>query len=129
MSTIICSHEFLSKGYAVFSYDKRGVGKSGGIYNGVGPKNSPMMIPLLASDAYEAIEAAKNRPDIDSSSVVLIGASQAGWIIPVVASMNKSVSNYVILYGPTVTVGQEIYYSKLAEDGSHSIGEAETMMS
>jgi dienelactone hydrolase len=120
---------FLSKGYAVFSYDKRGVGESGGTYNGVGPKNSPMMIPLLASDAYEAIEAVKDRPGVDSSSVILIGASQAGWIIPVVASMNRSVSGFVILYGPTVSVGEEIYYSKLAEDGSHSIAEAETMLS
>ena len=93
---------FLNNGFAVFSYDKRGVNKSGGTYNGVGPKNSPMMIPLLASDAYEGIEAVKNRPEIDSSSVVLFGASQAGWIIPGVASMSKSVSNFVIIYGPTV---------------------------
>jgi dipeptidyl aminopeptidase/acylaminoacyl peptidase len=119
---------FLSKGFAVFSYDKRGVGKSGGTYNGVGPKNSPMMIPLLASDAYEAIEAVKNRPNIDSSSVVLIGASQAGWIIPVVASMSKSVTYYIILSGPTVSVGEEIYYSHLAEGGKTGIEQAEKML-
>jgi uncharacterized protein len=119
---------FLNKGYAVFSYDKRGVNKSGGAYNGVGPKNSPMMIPLLASDAYEAIEIIKKRPEIDSSSVILVGASQAGWIIPVVASMSKSVSHYIIMYGPAVTVGEEIYYSRFAEGGEYSIKDAEKLM-
>jgi dipeptidyl aminopeptidase/acylaminoacyl peptidase len=119
---------FLSKGYAVFGYDKRGVGGSGGSYNGVGPKNSPMMIPLLASDAYEAIEAVKKNPAIDSSKIILLGGSQAGWIIPVVASMNRSVSHYVILYGPTVSVGEEIFYSRLAESGDVSIEKAEAML-
>ena len=119
---------FLNKGFAVFSYDKRGVGKSSGTYNGVGPKNSPMMIPLLASDAYQAIETVRNRPNIDSTSIILFGASQAGWIIPVVASMTSSVSHFVILCGPTVTVGEEIYYSQLAETGNVGIAEAENRM-
>jgi dipeptidyl aminopeptidase/acylaminoacyl peptidase len=122
------SPSFLQKGYAVFSYDKRGVNRSGGTYYGIGPRNSPMMIPLLASDAYEAIEAIKKRPEINSSSVVLLGASQAGWIIPVVASMSDAVTHYVIMYGPTVTVGEEIYYSHLAEDGNYSISEGEKML-
>jgi uncharacterized protein len=119
---------FLQKGYAIFSYDKRGVGKSGGEYNGVGPKNSPMMIPLLASDAYEAIEVLKKRPEIDSSVVILIGASQAGWIIPVVAAMSKPVAHYIIMYGPTVSVGEEIYYSRFAEEGNGSMENAEKML-
>lgn len=119
---------FLSKGYAVFSYDKRGVGGSGGTYNGVGPKNSPMMIPLLASDAYEGVEAVKKNPAIDSSKIILFGGSQAGWIIPVVASMTPSVSHYVILYGPTVSVGEEIFYSRFAETGGLSIDKAEAML-
>ncbi len=119
---------FLQKGYAVFSYDKRGVNKSGGTYNGVGPKNSPMMIPLLASDVYEALETLRKRPEIDSSAIVLVGASQAGWIIPVIASMSKSVSHYMIMYGPTVTVGEEIYYSRFAEQRESSIEDAERFM-
>lgn len=120
--------EFLNQGFAVFSYDKRGVEGSGGEYNGVGPKNSPMMIPLLASDAYEAIETIRHRPEIDSTKILLIGASQAGWIIPVVASMSKHVSHFVILYGPAVSVGEEIFYSRFAEDNSHTIAYAEDKM-
>lgn len=120
--------QFLQNGFAVFSYDKRGVNESTGTYNGVGPKNSPMMIPLLASDAFEAIEMLKKRPEIDPNKIILMGASQAGWIIPVVASMSKGVSNYVVLYGPTVTVGREIFYSSLAENGITSIEQAQAEM-
>jgi dipeptidyl aminopeptidase/acylaminoacyl peptidase len=87
-----------------------------------------MMIPLLASDAFEAIEMLKNRPEIDPNKIILMGGSQAGWIIPVVASMSKGVSNYVILFGPTVSVGKEIFYSSLAENGSTSIEQAQSEM-
>jgi dipeptidyl aminopeptidase/acylaminoacyl peptidase len=120
--------QFLQNGFAVFSYDKRGVGESTGTYNGVGPKNSPMMIPLLASDAFEAIEMLKKRPDIDPRKIILVGASQAGWIIPVVASMSKGVSSYVVLFGPTVSVGREIFYSNLAENATTTIELAQNEM-
>lgn len=116
---------FLQKGFAVFSYDKRGVNKSGGSYYGIGPRNSPMMIPLLASDVSEAINEIIKRPDIDTTTVVLIGASQAEWIIPVAANINKAVTHFIILYGPTVSVGEEIYYSKFAEFGNLSPAQAE----
>lgn len=119
---------FLSKGYAVFSYDKRGVGGSGGAYNGVGPKNSPMMIPLLAADGYEAIQAIRKRPEIDSTRIILFGISQAGWIIPVIASMDKSVKNFAIVSGPTITVGEEIYYSRFAEIGGQTVEDAVSKM-
>lgn len=120
--------QFLQNDFAIFSYDKRGVNESTGTYNGVGPKNSPMMLPLLASDAFEAIEMLKMRAEIDPDKIILMGGSQAGWIIPVVASMSKNVSNYVVLFGPTVTVGREIFYSKLAETGSTSIEQAQAEM-
>lgn len=119
---------FLESGFAVFSYDKRGVNESTGSYNGVGPKNSPMMLPLLASDAFEAIEELKKRPEINPDKIILFGGSQAGWIIPIVASMSQGVSNYIVLYGTTVTVGREIFYSKLAEQGSMPIEQAQTEM-
>lgn len=118
----------LAKGYAIFSYDKRGVKQSGGTYNGVGPKNSPMMIPLLASDANEGIDAVKSRLEIDSNRIILIGASQAGWIIPVVAFLNNLVTHYIIMYGPTVSVGQEIYYSRFGENGTMNAKQAENML-
>ncbi len=52
-------NELLPKGYAVFRYDKRGVGASQGTYSGVSAKNSIDLILLLASDAAATISHLK----------------------------------------------------------------------
>ena len=44
----------------------------------------------------------------------LVGASQAGWIIPVAAARARP-AFMIILAGPTVSVGEEIFYSDLVE--------------
>ncbi len=117
----------LQKGIAVFRYDKRGVGASQGTYSGVSAKNSVDLIPLLASDAASAINNLKKNESIDSKKIILIGASQAGWIIPLAAKLTD-ISLIICISGPTVTVGEEIFYSKLAETGNYSQDEADQML-
>jgi uncharacterized protein len=117
----------LQKGYAVFRYDKRGVGASQGIYSGVSAKNSVDQIPLLAADAASAINNLKKNRSIDAKKIILIGASQAGWIIPAAANLTE-VSFTICISGPTVTVGEEIFYSKLAETGSYPQDQADQML-
>src|SRR5688572_407627 len=76
---------FLQNSFAIFRYDKRGVGNSGGTYFDVdvGTNNSPITIPTLAKDVIAAVKSLKRNPRIDSTRCILVGASQAGWIIPV----------------------------------------------
>ena len=77
--------ELLSKNdILVLTYDKRGVGESGGVYAGpeVGTNNiSRDNLNLLAKDASAAVNTIhkenKNLP------IGLVGFSQAGWIIPI----------------------------------------------
>lgn len=114
-------------GYATFQYDKRGVGKSGGTFVEVGTWNSPERIRLLASDAASAIKTLRSHKRIDSKKITVMGGSQAGWIIPVVADL-IDVSSTVMISGPTVSVGEEIYYSDLAEQGPHSQDDADKML-
>ncbi|MGZ6057829.1 MAG: alpha/beta hydrolase family protein [Myxococcaceae bacterium] len=109
------SQLLVARGIAVLRYDKRGVGDSGGVYSGVGIFNSAQMIPLLASDAAAGVEFLAARPEVDGTRVGLVGGSQAGWIIPVAASLAPRVAFAVILSGPTVSVGREIAYSDLVE--------------
>jgi len=45
------------------------------------------------------------------------GISQAGWIAPLAASKSSDVAIAISLSGPTCTVGQELYYSDLTEEG------------
>src|SRR3990167_4680993 len=75
--------ELLAKnGLLVLTYDKRGVGESGGVYVGpqVGTNNiSVDNLTLLAKDASAAINVI-HQYDKDLP-IGLVGASQAGWII------------------------------------------------
>lgn len=120
---------FLQSGFATFRYDKRGVGNSSGSYADVdvGTENSPTTIHTLAKDVVAAVKNLKHNPNVDSSRCILVGASQAGWIIPLAASL-ENIYVTAIFSGPSVSVGEEIYYSSLAENGNYSLAEANKMV-
>ena len=120
---------FLENGFAIFRYDKRGVGNSRGTYADVdvGTENSPTTIHTLAKDVFAAVKSLKHNPSIDSSRCILVGASQAGWIIPVAATL-ESIYLTAVFSGPSVSVGEEIYYSSLAENGNYTLAEANKMV-
>lgn len=119
---------FLSAGFAVLRYDRRGVGESGGVYSAVGTSNSATMIPVLAGDMAAAAKHLRALPGIDGQRVGLAGGSQAGWIIPVALTLAPETKFAVIFSGPTVSVGLEIYYSDLAEQGTMSPADAEAKL-
>jgi len=100
-------------GIAVLLYDKRGVGASGGTYGVVGVSDSEERIGRLADDAVAAASWLKGHAEIDPQRIGLLGGSQAGWIMPLAASRSEAVRFVVSISGPAVTVGQEIYYSRL----------------
>ena len=112
--------KFYPLGYAIFRYDKRGVGESGGVYTEVPAFKSNDILPLLAEDANSAVQLLKNHENIDSAQIILIGASQAGWIIPITANLSNNVAFNVLVSGPTVNVGIENYYSYLTENTNYN---------
>ena len=122
------ARQFVAAGFAVLRYDKRGVGESGGVYSGVGTSNSPTMMPLLARDMAAAVAHLRTLPAIDAGRIGLAGASQAGWIIPVALTLDPEVKFAAIFSGPTVSVGLEIYYSELAEQGTMTPADAEARL-
>lgn len=95
----------------VLTYDKRGVGESGGVYAGpeVGTNNiSVENLNLLAKDASSAVNLIhKKNEDLP---IGLIGASQAGWIIPIVASKNPWVEFMVLFSSPTITTLEQLRF-------------------
>lgn len=95
----------------VLTYDKRGVGESGGIYAGpeVGTNNiSIENLNLLAKDASSAVNVIhKINEDLP---IGLIGASQAGWVIPIVAGKNSLVEFMVLLSSPTITTLEQLRF-------------------
>lgn len=111
------ARHFNPLGIAVLGYDKRGVGESGGVY--VGRQNgSAQNLTLLARDAAAGVQLLRTRADIDVTQVGLWGVSQAGWIVPMAATFAPEVMFTVLISGPTVTVGEENYYSELTGDNS-----------
>jgi pimeloyl-ACP methyl ester carboxylesterase len=102
-------------GFAVLRYDKRGVGESSGTYSGVGVANGERVLGELADDMAAGVAFLRTRPEIDQNRIGLMGISQAGWIMPLAAERAPGVRFMVLVVGPTVPVGVEIYYSELAE--------------
>lgn len=115
------------EGIATFRYDKRGVGASGGEYYDVAPYNAEHVFSLLASDAAAAIRHLGNDNRIAKDKIIVIGGSQAGWIIPGI-NIISDVWLSICISGPSVTVGEEIFYSDLVENGSYSQAEADNML-
>jgi uncharacterized protein len=111
------ANEMLSRGFAVLRYDKRGVGGSTGTYSMVGVGNSERMFADLSSDMAAGAQFLRTLPDVDRARVGLMGFSQAGWIIPL-AAQRANAAFMLIMVGPTVTVGQEIYSSRFAEQSA-----------
>ena len=109
---------FSENGVAFLTYDKRGVGNSEGTYvgrNNVSKKN----LKLLAKDIAAGVSYLKSRNDIVAKQVGLWGVSQAGWILPIAANIVDELLCTILISGPTVTVGEEAYYSNLTgNDGS-----------
>lgn len=99
------------KDIMVLTYDKRGVGESGGVYAGpeVGTNNiSIENLNLLAKDVSSAVNVIhKKNEDL---SIGLIGASQAGWIIPIVANKNPLVEYMVLFSSPTITTLEQLRF-------------------
>jgi pimeloyl-ACP methyl ester carboxylesterase len=71
-------HRLPAQGIAVFVYDKRGTGDSGGEYT--------QDFYLLASDAAAALGEARRLAGARAGRVGLVGGSQAGWIAPLAAT-------------------------------------------
>lgn len=98
-------------GISVLTYDKRGVGESGGIYAGpeVGSNNVDAdNLNLLAEDAGKAVNILHQRDK--NTPIGLIGFSQAGWIIPIAANKNQLVDFMVLFSGAVIpTLDQLIF--------------------
>ena len=100
-----------NNGISVLTYDKRGVGKSGGVYAGpeVGTNNvDSLNINLLAKDARSALNKIKNYSN--GTPIGLLGFSQAGWIIPIAANNNPLVNFMVLFSCPTITSLEQLRF-------------------
>lgn len=105
--------QLAARGIAVLTYDKRGVGASGGVYVGpeVGTNNvAAANLRLLATDVRAALTALVAQLPPRHGPVGLLGGSQAGWVIPLAAQHNPAVRFLVLFSGPVVTVREQLRF-------------------
>lgn len=110
-----------TKGIAVLTYDKRGVGESGGIYTGpeVGTNNiDSANLNLLALDASEASNTLLAHLPDKYDQIGLMGFSQAGWVIPLAATKNRKVKFMVIFSGPVVSTLEQLRFQFYTQGNS-----------
>src|SRR5713226_5133409 len=109
---------FLSRGYAVLVYDKRGNGNS----NGNLEKST---FDDLAADGRAAVHFLKGRKGINARQIGLCGSSQGGFLAALVASENRDVAFVINLYGRYVPAWQQELYRAEAEMREGDLSETE----
>ena len=108
-----------SDGLAVLTFDKRGVGKSGGEYWGIERNKeniAAVNLNLLADDAVAAAQALAKYPSLEGVPIGFVGISQAGWIIPIAASRFPMTKFLGLWSGPVCTVSEQLHFQSLAMD-------------
>jgi uncharacterized protein len=83
---------YAARGFAVLSYDKRGVGKSTGNWREASFED-------LADDAVAAAKFLQARTDIAANQIGFLGQSQGGWIAPLAASRFPDAAFAIALSG------------------------------
>lgn len=93
--------DFLARlGYAVLFYDKRGVGDSS-------PIDHDPNLSDLEQDVLAALAFLKQRDDIDSRRLGLLGWSQGSWLSMKIAAQSNDISFVILGSAAAVTPGQQ----------------------
>ncbi len=108
--------DFLTRqGIAVLRMDRRGVGKSTGSLNNA-------TIADLASDTLAAVAYLKDRSDVDSRHIGLIGHSEGAMIASLATTQTSDISFLILLASPgvpgIVLLPEQVYQVVLASGGS-----------
>ena len=98
-----------SIGVAAWSYDKRGVGRSGGTC-------CQGDIEQLATDALASVDAVSLHPQVDATRIGIDGVSQGGWVSVNAAARSTAVAFIVNTVGPAVSTFEEEEFSRLTGD-------------
>jgi dienelactone hydrolase len=101
------------RGLAVFVYDKRGTGASGGEVPD--DNGTAAYLQQLGADAARAVAVVAANPAVDARRVGLLGLSQGGWTVPVAAQREPRAWRFALLSGPVASVGEENAFSAVAE--------------
>ncbi len=89
------SHALADAGVASLRYDKRGVGASTGSWRSTGLYDN-------VDDARAALAALRQRPEVDSDRVVLVGHSEGALLAAAIAADDQALAGVVLLSAAAV---------------------------
>ncbi|HEX4080285.1 MAG TPA: prolyl oligopeptidase family serine peptidase [Rhizomicrobium sp.] len=114
---LVVAEILASDGFAVLTYDKRGSGRSGGVYwghNEARPNFAGANLNLLADDAAAAMDVLTRNPRLRGVPLGFVGFSQAGWIIPIAATRSPAAKFVGLWSGPVCTVSEQLHFQDWA---------------
>jgi dienelactone hydrolase len=103
---------YLSLGFAVLAFDKRGVAASTGLFPG--ELATPEVIGTEAIDAVAAARFLTAQPGIDPRQVGFDANSQGGWVAPLAAERLPGLRFAILIASPAVTSGQQGLYASFS---------------
>lgn len=93
-------------GIAVFLFDRRGFGESGGNFETAD-------FEMLAADGVSAASKLADRDDIEAERIGVYGISQGAWLAPIVAARRPSTACVIIVSGSGISPARQMDYTAL----------------
>src|SRR5579864_531505 len=117
---------YASLGFAVLTYDKRGVGSSTGTYPGEFPTTEALNV--YADDAAAARDFLARWPGIDPPRTGFHGGSQGGWTVPLAIMRHGGGAFAVLASAPATTVDQTDLWASFTRGGATAPTESNDQM-
>ncbi|HRE60753.1 MAG TPA: CocE/NonD family hydrolase [Micropepsaceae bacterium] len=96
----VYAYALAREGFAVLVADKRGVGESGGDFEGRDPTTQANLV-LLAEDMVAGVRFLTAQEEVDDARVGVLGFSQSGWIAPLAAADEPAIRFMLLVTAPT----------------------------
>jgi uncharacterized protein len=117
---------YASMGFAVLTYDKRGVGSSTGSYPGEFPTTDAL--DVYADDAAAARDFLARWPGVDPARIGFHGGSQGGWTVPLAMLRHGGAAFAVLASAPATTVDQTDLWASFTGGGAGAPSESNDQM-
>lgn len=115
------ARHLVQAGFAVLTYDKRGVGSSSGDWR-------DESLADYALDVTGGIEALRAEEGIDRERVGIIGHSQGGWVGPMAAERAGGIAFMILVSATPLTPQQQSLFASVPSLHGYSVAEREAAM-
>lgn len=114
--------------YALYIYDKRGIGGSTGSYPTESLENTDFL-EARAEDVLGILSFLESHSQIDNSRIGIYGSSQGAWVNSLVHQSYSNLAYIVMVSGGVASNGLENFYCSLTDDPLITIDEALNQLS